>query len=166
MSNTDTNIDNESSADATLLLATDGSDQANAALAAGLQLVGVQSAVLLVTVVPAADPGMVIGSGHAGPVMTPSEKTAMLESRDENGRAILDAAVQFLGFTADGANVDTEMLTGNAGEAICQRAESGNVSGIVIGTRGQGGFKRALLGSVSDFVVRNAPCPVVTVNIN
>lgn len=32
---------------------------------------------------------------------------------------------------------------------------------IVIGTRGRGGIKRALLGSVSDYVVRNAPCPVV-----
>ena len=32
---------------------------------------------------------------------------------------------------------------------------------IVLGTRGRGGFKRALLGSVSDYVVRNAPCSVL-----
>jgi nucleotide-binding universal stress UspA family protein len=30
-----------------------------------------------------------------------------------------------------------------------------------MGSRGRGGIKRALLGSVSDHVVRNAPCPVV-----
>jgi nucleotide-binding universal stress UspA family protein len=30
-----------------------------------------------------------------------------------------------------------------------------------MGSRGRGGIKRALLGSVSDFVVRNASCPVV-----
>ena len=34
---------------------------------------------------------------------------------------------------------------------------------VVIGTRGRGGLDRALLGSVTDRVVRLAPCPVVTV---
>jgi nucleotide-binding universal stress UspA family protein len=29
------------------------------------------------------------------------------------------------------------------------------------GSRGRGGLTRALLGSVSDYIVRNAPCPVV-----
>jgi nucleotide-binding universal stress UspA family protein len=32
---------------------------------------------------------------------------------------------------------------------------------IVVGSRGRGGLKRAFLGSVSDYVVRNAPCSVV-----
>jgi len=30
-----------------------------------------------------------------------------------------------------------------------------------MGSRGRGGVKRALLGSVSDYVTRNAPCSVV-----
>jgi nucleotide-binding universal stress UspA family protein len=33
----------------------------------------------------------------------------------------------------------------------------------VIGTHGRGGLDRALLGSVTDRVIRLAPCPVVTV---
>lgn len=34
---------------------------------------------------------------------------------------------------------------------------------IVMGTRGRGGFGRGLMGSVADRVVRDAPCPVLTV---
>ena len=34
---------------------------------------------------------------------------------------------------------------------------------IVVGSRGTGRLKRALLGSVSEHLVRNAPCPVLVV---
>lgn len=34
---------------------------------------------------------------------------------------------------------------------------------IVIGSHGRGGLKRALLGSVAEGVMRNAPCPVLVV---
>ena len=40
-------------------------------------------------------------------------------------------------------------------------ARDESATAIVIGSRGRGGIKKALLGSVSDYVVRNAPCPVV-----
>jgi nucleotide-binding universal stress UspA family protein len=33
----------------------------------------------------------------------------------------------------------------------------------VMGSRGQGRIRRALLGSVSESVVRHAPCPVIIV---
>jgi nucleotide-binding universal stress UspA family protein len=36
----------------------------------------------------------------------------------------------------------------------------------VLGTRGHGGLRRAVLGSVSDHVVRNCPCPVITVSMD
>ena len=34
---------------------------------------------------------------------------------------------------------------------------------IVLGSRGRGGIRRALMGSVSDAVVRHAHCPVLVV---
>ena len=54
------------------------------------------------------------------------------------------------------------ILTGAPGPAVCDLATSLPASVVVMGTRGRGGLRRTVLGSVSDHVVRNAPCPVVT----
>lgn len=48
-------------------------------------------------------------------------------------------------------------------EAIVNLAEERNVDLIVIGTRGQSGFKKLLMGSVSSGVLSHAPCPVLVV---
>merc|ERR1711988_1350086 len=56
-----------------------------------------------------------------------------------------------------------EMNEKNPGEGIVKIAEEERAEMIVMGTRGVGGMKRALSGSVSDFVMRNATCPVITV---
>ena len=47
--------------------------------------------------------------------------------------------------------------------AIVGFAEDAGVGLIVIGSRGRGGIRRALMGSVSDSVVRHAHCPVMVV---
>jgi nucleotide-binding universal stress UspA family protein len=52
---------------------------------------------------------------------------------------------------------------GTPGEAIVAAAEAERADLIVLGTHGRTGLNRSLLGSVSDHVVRNAPCPVVVV---
>ena len=160
------NNDDATGNDVLLLLATDGSDRANQALAAGLRLVGRPGAAVLVTVMPAADPSLVVGSGHAGPVMSPSQRDDMLAARETGAHAVLDAALDHLATEIAGVDVETMVLAGDPGEEICREADARSAAGIVIGTRGQGGLKRALLGSVSDHVVRHAPCPVITVNIH
>ena len=151
-------------ADQVILLATDGSQQANRALAAGLRLVPDTTSALLVTVVPAEDPGVLVGSGHAGPTMTPSQYQDLLDTQQEEARTILDAAAEVLAVEMPGVELDTEILAGDPGAAICLRAGEGDVTGIILGTRGRSGLRRALLGSVSDHVIRNAACPVITVN--
>lgn len=47
------------------------------------------------------------------------------------------------------------------GEGIVQAAKEINASFIVTGTRGLGKVRRTILGSVSDYILRHAPMPVV-----
>ena len=51
----------------------------------------------------------------------------------------------------------------NAAPALALVERSRTVDLLVVGSRGQGGFAELLLGSVSDYCVHNASCPVVVV---
>jgi nucleotide-binding universal stress UspA family protein len=62
-----------------------------------------------------------------------------------------------------GITVSFLVWTGDPGESIVAAAGAENVDLIVVGTHGRGTIKRLLLGSVSEHVVRNAPCPVLVV---
>ena len=47
------------------------------------------------------------------------------------------------------------------GQLICQVANEEKAAMIVLGTRGMSKIRRTLLGSVSDYVIHHAICPVV-----
>jgi nucleotide-binding universal stress UspA family protein len=55
------------------------------------------------------------------------------------------------------------MLLGEPAEEIIRFAKEENVDMIVMGTHGRTGFSRLLMGSVTEQVVRGAPCPVLTI---
>ncbi|KAK1318753.1 hypothetical protein QJS10_CPB04g00993 [Acorus calamus] len=52
---------------------------------------------------------------------------------------------------------------GDTRDKICEAVDNIPLSCLVMGSRGLGKIKRVLLGSVSDFVVNNAKCPVTVV---
>lgn len=59
--------------------------------------------------------------------------------------------------------VEADVLIGEPGHMIVGLAEKLSADLIVMGTHGRGGVSRLLLGSVADYVLRNAPCPVLTI---
>jgi nucleotide-binding universal stress UspA family protein len=63
----------------------------------------------------------------------------------------------------EGVNVTFLVWEGEPGPAIVEAAEAERVDMIVVGTRGRNRVERAVLGSVSDHVIRHAHCPVLIV---
>ena len=139
-----------------LIAGTDGSEASIAALRTGLAVVAPDD-ILLVTVVDHGDETLVSGTGMAGGVMSDTEFDSMEKARIGEAEAELAQAAETLGL----GSAETLLLRGDPARALCDLAVDRDARAIVLGTRGRGGVKRALLGSVSDHVVRNAPCPVV-----
>jgi len=140
-----------------ILLCTDGSDLSITALRAGLAVVRPDAEVIIATVTAAADPMLVTGTGFAGGTMSPEDYEQHERGLEAESHAVLQRTAEALGVEASKGVV----LRGDAGATICEFAEAQGVEAIILGSRGHGGLKRAILGSVSDHVVRNAPCPVI-----
>jgi nucleotide-binding universal stress UspA family protein len=60
--------------------------------------------------------------------------------------------------------VELALEEGVPHEAICDFAERAGASLIVMATHGRRGFGHFMLGSVTERVIRRAPCPVLVVN--
>jgi nucleotide-binding universal stress UspA family protein len=140
-----------------VLVAVDGSEVALDAARSGLALLAPDAAVAFVTCVEPSDPTLVTGTGMAGGVMSAEELETIDNEYEASGNDAVEAAATALGR----AGAETVVLRGDAGPALCDLARERDARAIVMGSRGRGGIKRALLGSVSDHVVRNAHCPVI-----
>ena len=144
----------------TILVCIDGSEGAARAARAGVGVLRPADTVLVVTVVEGTDPTLAYdGTGHAGPTMTDTQFDAFRQEELRNAQVIVDETIKQLGLE----NQLGRVIEGTAGPELCALARAEQASAIVIGSRGRGRLKRALLGSVSDYVVRSAPCPVVVV---
>jgi nucleotide-binding universal stress UspA family protein len=81
-----------------------------------------------------------------------------LRTRLENALAELARRVRDLRVT-----VRPVVLEGGVVAEILARARGWPADLVVMGTHGRGGFERLVLGSVTEKVLRKAPCPVLTV---
>jgi nucleotide-binding universal stress UspA family protein len=89
--------------------------------------------------------------------MSPAEYDALSAKMEADGWTAVEHAADVLGVE----EVELVVQQGDPGPALCALADELSVGAIVMGSRGRGGLTRALLGSVSDYVVRNATCTVV-----
>ena len=65
-------------------------------------------------------------------------------------------------FTTAGVPLDLHIADGDAPAEIVRHASELHADLLVMGTHGRGGFDRFALGSVTEKVLRKAPCPVLT----
>jgi nucleotide-binding universal stress UspA family protein len=136
----------------TILLATDGSRDAELARTTAVNLANSTNSELhLVTVVP-------------GYPSYDVRKPEVLEQLREQAEDILNA--QAAKVEREGGKVAEKHLRiaeRYRAQQIVQVAEDIEAGLIVMGSRGLGGIRRALIGSVSDSVIRHAYCPVLVV---
>jgi nucleotide-binding universal stress UspA family protein len=64
---------------------------------------------------------------------------------------------------AKGVPTEYTQNFGEPGRVICQLAKNWQADLIVVGRRGRKGLSELFLGSVSNYVMHNAPCSVLTV---
>jgi nucleotide-binding universal stress UspA family protein len=81
---------------------------------------------------------------------------------EQRAREVLDDAVEKVRF-AGGTVAQAHLKEGAVPHEIVALAENRGVGLIVTGSKGLGGIRRAVMGSVSDSVVRHAHCPVLVV---
>jgi nucleotide-binding universal stress UspA family protein len=74
---------------------------------------------------------------------------------------LADAAGALLGELKANLNLNFEALRGSTAGALLDRVTPD--SGLVLGSRGRGGFAGLLLGSVSRECIEHAPCPVMVI---
>ena len=89
-----------------------------------------------------------------------SQRTGLRWDQVRDGRQAAAQALVVRG-RPTGINVRFMVWTGDPGESIVSAAEAEAADLIVVGTHGRGTIGRLLIGSVSEHVVRNAPCPVL-----
>jgi nucleotide-binding universal stress UspA family protein len=76
---------------------------------------------------------------------------------------VLDEMSRFLNLATLSPRANALAETGDPQATIIDQALSTRADLIVMGTHGRRGFKRLVLGSVAEAVLREAPCPVLTV---
>jgi nucleotide-binding universal stress UspA family protein len=136
-----------------ILVATDGSKEAGLAVTTAADLAKSTDSEL-----------HVVHVGELPLVYHPERQAyhAEYEEHEKVAQQLLESEVERV--EKAGASVaQSHLRMGRADEEIVELAHSLDVGLIVMGSRGHGRIRRALMGSISDSVARHAPCPVTIV---
>jgi len=148
------NIDLKSKPRRQILIATDGSETANEAADFGIEMIGCSGAKIYAVYVIDITPYRSVSL----------DKIWSKETLTEHERVGHEATsyIEKIGKAA-GAEVETRVLRGNPAEKIISFAEDNNIDMIIVGSLGKGRYERAVLGSVSEKIVKHAKVPVMVV---
>lgn len=80
---------------------------------------------------------------------------------EDAARAHLDTVLEAVASEAGDVDLERRVVCDLPARALL--AEAADADLVVVGSRGMGGFKGLLLGSVSQQLVHHAPCPVVVI---
>jgi len=138
-----------------ILVGVDGSGHSTRALQWAVREAAIREVPLTVLAVNQAVAGY---SGIAVPYPG-DEKTETQALRSAHEQ--LDKVLAEMAGTAKLPQVNVMAVTGLPAEELLAAAEDADM--IVVGSRGSGGFRRLLLGSVSTQITHHAPCPVVVI---
>lgn len=134
-----------------ILIATDGSEAAEAALEVAIELAKETSSTLQVLAVR---PPLPAGRAGAGP--------AVLEVEEHDGaQHISDAAT--LHARDAGVDATAHAAHGDVVDSIAKAASTLGADLLVVGSRGHGSLSGAVLGSVSHALVSRSPVPLTIV---
>ncbi|MDQ3924791.1 MAG: universal stress protein [Actinomycetota bacterium] len=140
-----------------VLLATDGSEDAALATRTAVDLCNKTDSELHVVTVARVEyrPGYDIP--ESGDLLS-----EVYRSLEQEAQELLDEQVKKVE-EAGGIVAESYLRSGRRDREIVALADEIDSGLIVMGSRGRGGVRRALMGSVSDSVVRHAHCPVLVV---
>ena len=141
----------------TILVPTDGSEGTNEAVRNALDIAAAYDATVhALSVVDISYPY----SGFSGTI----NRDRAIDELESRGRRAVDEIVE----QAEEAGVDAVPVVRKSKtvrEAILEYADETDADVIVMGTHGRTGLGRYMLGSVTEFVVRSANVPVLTVRM-
>lgn len=83
------------------------------------------------------------------------------QTKEHDAEALFDDLLASL--PEQGSEVATEVVSGDPSTAIVSYAEANDVDHIVIGSRGESGAKRLVVGNVAEDVIRESDSPVTVV---
>jgi nucleotide-binding universal stress UspA family protein len=137
-----------------ILIAVDGSEHSYNALKVGIDLVKRYSAEVILL--------NVIKPYFEDPLFPPLNETTVDNIEDSHQKMLSKMANEVKTVNPD-LKISKKLISGRPAETIVEFAEKQGVDLIVVGSRGLGGIKEFILGSVSDRVADQAHCPVLIV---
>ena len=98
--------------------------------------------------------------GDAYGAYLPATTDLVRAEREKDAKELARFVEPFLG---EGVPIETALAEGDPSREIPAAAAALPADLVVMGTHGRSGFEHLLLGSVTEKVLRRAPCPVLTV---